>query len=157
MKKIIVIVFAIIIGIVLFYKIAKVFSPGSYPYSEIYEMDMNDSLLIEQIQQFKQKNNSYKVPLESDLVDDTYNKESNRFIFYFYYKEENKIVMTWVRSIDKEHSQLGIVSISDGIELANTKELNNDYGFSETIKEREKFENKILKNLNSNFDRKSIF
>lgn len=156
MKKTIIIVFAVIIVMLFFYKIAKLFSPGSYPYSEIYEVNMNDSLLIEQIKQFKRKNIVFNVPVNSDLVDDTYNKDSNRFILYFYYKAENKIILTWVRSLDKQHSQIGLVSVSDGIELENTKELNKDFGYFDSVKEREKFENEILKPLSISYKRSSF-
>lgn len=156
MKKIIIIAVTILLVLILFYKLAKLFSPGSYPYSEIYEVNMNDSLLIGKIKVFKLQNTSYEVPKMSGLVDDSFSKESNRFVLYFYYKQENQIILTWVRRLDKENCQFAIVSINEGTELGKWKELNNDLGFFETRKEREKFEEQILKPLNVPFKRKSI-
>jgi hypothetical protein len=63
---------------------------------------MNDSLLIEQIKVFKQKNTSYNVPETIGLVDDIFGKTSNRLILYFHYKEGNQVILTWVRRLDKE-------------------------------------------------------
>ena len=157
MKKYAIIAVTILLVLILFYKLAKLFSPGSYPYSEIYEVNMNDSLLIKKINFFKQKNTSYNVPEKSGLVDDTFGKESNRFVLYFYYKQENQIILTWVRRLDKENCQFAIVSVNEGTELGKWKELNNDYGFFETIKEREKFEERILKSLNVTYSKKSFF
>ena len=157
MKKFAIIIVTISLILILFDKIAKVFSPGSYPYSEIYEVNMNDSLLIEKIESFKQSYPSYKAPIKSELVDDAYGKDSNRFILYFYYKEENQILLTWVRRIDSENSQFAISSVNDGVELGKWKELNNYFGFFETRKEREKFEDRILKPLEVTYSRKSLF
>ncbi|WP_109745112.1 hypothetical protein [Arcicella aurantiaca] len=117
---------------------------------------MSDSSLIKKVEIFKQKNPTFNAPSVTELTDNN-SVTGNRYICYFYYKEENQIILTWIKAIDEKQTQFAIVSINDGLELGKWKELNKDYDYFETIKEREKFEKRILQPMQISFKRKSFF
>jgi hypothetical protein len=71
--------------------------------------------------------------------------------------KRNQIVVTWVREVDRDHCLFALVRINDGIELGKWKDVNHDYGFFDSIKERNKFEERILKPLGVNYKRRSFF
>ncbi|MEA5260832.1 hypothetical protein VB264_23735 [Arcicella aquatica] len=156
-KKLLKITVLIVLAMWGFYTLGSLFAPGSYPNAEVYEIEMSDSLLIERIKKFKINNPSYDIPSATGLTDDVLGQEDKWIMCYFYYQKENQIVQTWVRKFNNTSCQFAIVSINDGMEIGKWKDLNHDYGFFETIKERDKFEERILKPLKVNFKRTSIF
>jgi hypothetical protein len=127
--------------------ISCIISSGSYPYAERYKLKISDSKLINIILEFKHDNPDYCVPNEIQLVDGK--KDSNDYWYhiYFYYKNENKIVYTWVRQYDADYCEFTFVGINTGLILGNWKYINHDFSSDENKLEKEKFEHLILKQI----------
>lgn len=157
MKKILVVLILVLLSFYIVYEMARAFSPGLYPNAEMYEINLKDSTLISKIQKFKMSNSVFEVPNKIGLTDGYFGEHKERFGFYFYLKNENKTIFIWVRALTLSQAQLAFVSVNEGVELGNWKELNNDYDFFETRKERERFENLVLKRLDITYSRKSFF
>jgi hypothetical protein len=57
------------ITIFCFYKLSSLFSPGSYPYAEVYEMDINSPLMIGNIKKFRTNNPTFDISSKIGLTD----------------------------------------------------------------------------------------
>ncbi|MDI9874095.1 hypothetical protein [Flectobacillus rivi] len=156
-KNIIITLMTMAITIFCFYKLGSLFSPGSYPYAEVYEMDISSPLLIGNIKKFRTNNPTFDISSKIGLTDSFIGEGNDWIMCYFYYEKENQIVATWVRGVDRKHCQFALVSLNDGIELGKWKDVNHDYGFFDSIKQRNKFEERILKPLGVNYKRRSFF
>jgi hypothetical protein len=143
-KKILIIGF-VLSGLVTVYELGRLFSPGSYAYAEEYEIKANDSLLIKGIEKFKQRNPAYCVPDEVGITDGQSNdRDDHRYHVYFYFKDDNEILITWIRPIDKETTTFAFVGINDGLVIGNWKDINKDFSTEENNIHKEKFKEKIL-------------
>ena|SRR6218665_2596539 len=142
------IVFAVaIIFSLAFYFLSKI-SPGSYPYAEKYEVDVDETVLIQAIENFKDDNPKYKVPLgQPDLHDGRNQQENLWYHIYFYYPTENQIIYTWTRSLGKNKTTFAFVSINQGLILGNWKDINKDFNTSENDRQKKIFEDRILNEL----------
>ena len=101
---------------------------GSYPYAEVYEINVPESDLIKEIEEFKSENPEYIVPAEVGLIDGrSERKDDHWYHIYFYYKKENQIVYTWLRPSGEGKTSFAIVSINNGLQLGNWKEINHDF------------------------------
>ncbi|MDR7130950.1 hypothetical protein J2X69_003309 [Algoriphagus sp. 4150] len=119
------------------------FAAGSYPYAEIYEFEVSENKLIETASEFKVNNPDYIVPENVGLFDGrSQDKTDLWYHIWFYYKEENKIIYTWIRG-----NKLAFVSIGEGAELGGWKRINKDFNRSENKEEKKKFEKRILNKL----------
>jgi hypothetical protein len=119
------------------------FAPGSYPYAEIYEFDAKEDELIKIVSEFKKSNPNFILPEDINIKDGRSNDVSDHWYhIWFYYKEEDKIVYTWIRG-----SKFAFVSINEGSELGNWKRINKDFTQVENKKEKEKFEKLILNKI----------
>jgi hypothetical protein len=119
-------------------------SAGSYANAEVYEMDVDESTLIEAIQSFKKDNPQYKVPEQIQLKDGRSDNKDHWYHIYFYYPEENQIIYAWTRPAGKEKTTFALVSINQGLTLGNWKEINRDFSSSENRDQKKKFEERIL-------------
>lgn len=120
------------------------FSPGSYPNAEIYNINSSEDNLVELIEEYKQKHTEMKVPLKVGLKDGRRTKSDKWYHIYFYDKDENIIVKTWVRRINDNESILAFVGINIGTELGNWKFINEDFSYKENEMQIEKFEEILL-------------
>lgn len=120
------------------------FAPGSYPYAERYEVDVEYSVFIERINSFKKANPEYKTPDNLGLLD---GKLKHWYKVYFFLAEENEILYTWVQKTTDGKTTFAFVSINEGLELGNWKDINHDYSDLENDKHKEKFEKLILEKL----------
>lgn len=66
---------------------------------------------------------------------------------YFYYKDENKLLNTWVRQLNKENTTFAFVAVNDGLTLGNWKRVNKDFSSKENELVKEKFEKQILNKI----------
>ena len=123
------------------------FAPGSYPYAEEYEINVKESDLIKAIQDFKKDNPQYIVPEQTQLKDEQGGDRKLWYFVYFYYPQENQILCTWTRPIDKGKTTFAFIGINQGLELGNWKMINKDYGSSENKEEKKKFEERILNKI----------
>ncbi|MBS7256138.1 hypothetical protein [Flavobacterium branchiicola] len=132
--------------------IGRGFSPGSYPYAEKYELEYSEGSVKQAVVNFKKHNQKFLVPKVSihnegswELLDEA--KGDYWYGFYFYYKNENQIVFIVIRSLEKNITELSFVSINDGLNIGNWKNVNDDFDYFTNKKEMEKFENSILKGI----------
>jgi hypothetical protein len=147
MKKYFFILILVIVAIAIIIYGANLFSPGSYSDSEKFELPINEADLIIIIENFKNENPEYKVPAQVKLIDGRSNPQDHWYHVYFYYKQENQIIYTWVRSSGKEKTVLAFVAVNNGLELGKWKDINKDFDASENRNQIEKFENRIFKQL----------
>ena len=133
-------------------------APGSYPYAETYELNSSEEQVKTAINKFKQEHPEYVVPKVTidgkaawDLIDEQSKDPNHWYIVYFYFPEENKIILTWTRPTEKGKTTFAFVSINEGLTLGNWKMINKDFTRSGNKEEKKKFEerilNKILENL----------
>ena len=120
------------------------FAPGSYPYVEEYKIDVNESTLIEAIQNFKKNNPQYNVPEQTQLQDGRNDDNDYWYHIYFYYPEENQIIYTWTRPADNGKTTFAFVSINQGLTIGKWKDINKDFSSSENKEQKKKFEDRIL-------------
>lgn len=144
----------ILIIILLINNISCDFAPGSYPYAEKYELNYSEEEVKTAINKFKTENSEYLVPkvtIENqgtwDLIDEPTKNPVYWFKFYFYYKAENQILLTWTRPAGKNKTIFAFVSINEGLNLGNWKDINKDFSSSLNKEEKVKFENRILKKI----------
>jgi len=129
-------------------------SPGSYPNAEKYNIRISEAELINAILLFKKNYPDYCVPTQIDLRDGrSNNREDHWYHIYFYYKDENKILTTWIRQRDRETTTFALVAINDGLDIGHCKEINKDFTETENELQKQMFEQRILevikKNLNT--------
>jgi len=151
MKKYILIIAIVVIGIAIIIYGAKLLSPGSYSDAEKFELPINELNLITVIEKFKNEHPEYKVPDQVKLTDGRSNPQDHWYHVYFYYQQENQIIYAWIRSSGKQKSTLALVSINNGLELGKWKDVNKDLSESENKEQIEKFENRILNSLKQKF------
>lgn len=121
------------------------FAPGSYPYAEHYELNVNEDTLIKEIQNFKKENPQYNVPKQAQLEDGRDKNGGYWYFFYFYYQKENQAILTWTRSESKTKTIFAFVGVGEGLTLSNWKEVNKDFSKSDNNLQKQKFEERILK------------
>lgn len=144
----------ILIVILFLINISCSLAPGSYPYAEKYELNYSEEEVKTAINKFKTENSEYLVPkvtIENqgtwDLIDEPTKNPAYWFKFYFYYKAENQILLTWTRPAGKNKTIFAFVSINEGLNLGNWKDINKDFSSSLNKEEKVKFENRILKKI----------
>jgi len=151
-KKTILIFGVIILGIFGFYELARMFSPGSFPFAEIYEFDYSEEKVIEAIRQFKVQHPEMTVPNVTiknngsfSLSESEGRKENSYwYLNYFYYTKENQIVFTWTRPSGRGKTSFAFVSLNNGLEIGHWKDINDDFGFWENRRLKKDFEERIL-------------
>ncbi|MGY3793192.1 hypothetical protein [uncultured Aquimarina sp.] len=123
-------------------------APGSYPYAERYEINLTETDIIQKINDFKIKNPEYHVPKEFRITDGKRTENDHWFHVYFYYKEKNIVVKTWIRSKSKAKTIFAFVGIKKYSENSKWKMINKDFDNLNNKNILDEFENRILKNFN---------
>lgn len=129
------------------YWLSTKFAPGSYPYAEVYKINVSEENLIKEIASFKKDNTQYCVPVQVGLVDGRTDSSDFWFHIYFYYPKEHQILYTWVRAENKNTTTFAFVAINDGLILGKWKDINNDFSRGENEKQIKKFEALILSKI----------
>ncbi|MGZ4089083.1 MAG: hypothetical protein ACXVNO_00065 [Bacteroidia bacterium] len=139
------------------YGIASIFSPGSYPNAERYELNYSEEKVIHAINKFKADHPEFSVPKVSVPNSGTFEMEDGKadsldhwYNVYFYYAKENIILHTWTRPITKNKTTFAFIGINNGLTLGNWQEINDDLGFFENRKTKKEFEERILKQIQNN-------
>lgn len=117
---------------------------GSYPYAEIYDVNMPESELIQNINDFKKANPDYNVPEEVGFVDGRRNSKDLWYHIYFYYKDKDQIIKAWTRPGTDGKTSFALVRINQGLTLGNWKDINNDFSREENNEQKQRFEKRIL-------------
>lgn len=149
---IIIIFFALLVGFVIWF--GYNFTPGSYPYAEEYELNYSEEQVKMAIKKFEENYPEYIVPKVAinnqgylDLIDGQSKEPNYWYGVYFYYKDENKIIFTWTRPVGKNKTTFAFVSINNGLNLGNWKNVNKDFSDFENKEEKKKFEEQILNKI----------
>jgi hypothetical protein len=129
--------------------IACNFAPGSYPYAEVYNINVDESDLIAAIDDFKRDNPQHILPNEVQLVDGRNNEQGQDYWYhiYFYDKHENQIIKCWTRPNGQGNSNFAFVGINQGLKIGNWKMINKDFSHSENKEEKRKFEENFLNKI----------
>jgi len=154
MKKIIIIIIIGTIFIACVLCFAFIFSPGTYSNVKKYELNYSEEEISTAINVLKKKHPELVVPevtinntKKIELLDGKSKQNSNLQKFYFYIKDENKILYIWISPDNKNKTTLAFVSVNHGLNLGNWKHINKDLSTSENDSIIEKFEKLILNNL----------
>jgi hypothetical protein len=146
---------AVIIGFLLFaYSGAYLLAPGSYVYSEDYELHAAESEVIAAVKQFKRQHPNMTVPYttingspsESLTRSEGRNNNSYWYAFYFYFPKENEVYLTLTRPSDNGTTMFSLVSVNKTLDLPHWKEVNKDFSKEENLRIKAQFE-AILKHL----------
>lgn len=126
-------------------------APGSYPYAELYVLDFPEEDVSKAIMRFKDEHKEYTVPKVTingqgawQLPDERTKDPSFWFKFYFYYEKEDQILYTWIRPVNNHKTTFAFVSINQGLNIGNWKDINHDYSNSVNKEHKERFEARIL-------------
>ena len=120
---------------------------GSYPYVELYPMNINETKLITAIENFKKNNPKNCPPSQLNIHDGKSDKNDNWYNIYFYYPEEDQLVLTWTRYENKNNTSFALVSINQGLTLGHWKSINEDFTDEENKEQLHKFEERILNKI----------
>lgn len=127
------------------------FAPGSYPNAETYELHYAENEVKEAIGKVKENNPNFLVPKVTinnqgswDLLDEQTQDPPYWYKIYFYYKDENQILFTWIRPSGKNRTTFAFVSINNGLDIGNWKDINKDFEGSDNEEQKKKFEQRIL-------------
>jgi len=151
-KKRALIIAMILIVIYGFYKLADLFSQGSYTNAEVYELNFQEEKVIEAIKQFKIDHAEMVVPKVTIENKGSYNLSesegrkdySHWYLIYFYYPKENQIVFTWTRPNENGKTNFALVSMNYGLDIGHWKDINKDFSFLENRQIKKDFEERIL-------------
>jgi hypothetical protein len=153
-KKTLIIILIALGGLFILYKLADMFSPGSYGHAETYEFEYPEEKVIEAINKLKAADKDLVVPKvtiqnsgQLDLKDGKEKETDYWYKFYFYDKEKNQILFTWTRRSGQSSTTFAFVSVNSGLNLGNWKEVNDDLGRSENKEVIRDFEETILKRV----------
>lgn len=126
-------------------------APGSYPYAECYDLSYTEAEVKAAIRELKCQNPDFVVPkmsLESngmwDLPDGPSDDRALWYMFYFYLKNENSILLTWTRSTWCNSTTFALVRVKNGTDIGNWKTINLDLNSAENSRIIKVFENEIL-------------
>jgi len=133
--------------VLLFSCVSCNFAPGSYPYAERYEISCSESDLINAVEKFKRDNPEYLVPSQTQLKDGRSDENDHWYHVYFYYKNDNEIVYTWIRKSNEQTTTLAFVAINNGLTLGNWKDINKGFSKEGNKLQKEKFERLILNEI----------
>ncbi|TKC02765.1 hypothetical protein [Pedobacter frigoris] len=147
-EKIILVIALIIVGIII-YKFGNMFSAGSYPNAKIYEIDRSEANIIKAVKLFKQKNSKYVVPDHIGLKDGRDKSNEHWYKLYFYYPDTKEIIFAWLRPTNSQSTSFALVSINQGSELGNWKDINKDFRYFENKAQCDKFKKNILQPIKS--------
>ena len=76
------------------------------------------------------------------------------YYVYFYYPQENQIVLTWTRPEGKSKTTFAFVGLNGGLDVGHWKRVNQDFGLllfsSENRRVKKQFEERILNKIKAN-------
>jgi hypothetical protein len=137
----------------LLYKLAMKYSPTSHIHAERYELNYPEEKVIEAITHLKNSDYDMVVPKITTQDSTRWNLNDGReenaehHKFYFYDKANNRILFAWTASSGPSTTTFAFVSVNEGVDKQNWKDVNDDYMFFENRKIVNNFEETILSKL----------
>jgi hypothetical protein len=144
MKKFIIFLFAVSIVAFFLYKISISFNPGNFGNAERFQINIGEEQLIEFIEEFKRDNPEHRVPSHVQLLD---HRNNHWYVIYFYYPQENEIILTWTRPASKDRTTFALVSVSNVASLGTWADINKDLTPMESRAQIDRFEQLILSDI----------
>ena len=147
MKRRTIIWIVVIVALLGYGKFLYDFGPGTCPRCEVYVLDMQDSLFIHKVEQFKKLNPQYAVPASVGVYDGRSDSNSHQHNFYFYYPDGDQIIYTFAESNfdnPENKTDFAFVSVNDGLTLGNWSTINDDFSSAENAEQKKKFKETIL-------------
>jgi hypothetical protein len=112
--------------------------PGSYPYSENYELSAPEKDVIEAVKDFKTKRPDMIAP---NLISSEGRRDSSYYYFvYFYLPHSNEILLSWIRQSYDGTTNFNLVSVNKGLDLGNWKRVNEDLSSEDNRRIKYEFE-----------------
>ncbi len=133
------------------WKVFKSGVAGSYPHAETWRFKINESRLLEVIEEIRQEH-----PELNDTTSINYDSTNDSPFHYiiFYYSDTRENVQTWIRAEnDTNYTTFAFVAISKKFDSSlakdnfkiERKEINSDFGYFKNKAEIKKFELRIVK------------
>lgn len=138
------------------YKVGSIFfSGGTDPFAETYELNAAEDDVIKAIESLKKQQPDFIPPsyLKEFIKVEGGKNDANKYLIYFYYKKENKVLETWIRPNNDYGTTLAFVAVNDNLSVENWKDgmndfgwktINDDYWFWENRKIKKEFEERIV-------------
>ena len=141
------------------YKVGRIFfSGGTDPFAETYDFNAPEEDVIKAIKTLKQQNPDLAPPayLKDFIRIEGGRNDAYKYLVYFYYKKENRVLETWTRPNKEYGTMLAFVAVNDNLSLKNWedgmhdfgwKTINDDYWFWENRKLKKQFEERIVSKI----------
>jgi len=140
--------------LVIAYTGAYLIAPGSYVYSEEYELNAPESKVIDAVKRFKAEHPNMTVPYttingtpcESLVKSEGRRDGSYWYSFYFYFPIQNEVYFAITRPSENGNTTFNFVSVNKTLDLPHWKTVNKDFDSNENNRVKYQFE-AILKHL----------
>jgi hypothetical protein len=147
---------AVLVGLVLLYKLVAMYLPASHVHAERYELNYAEGKVIAAINNLKSSDNDLVIPAAAIQdsaqwnLNDGKEKTFDHYQVYFYDRVNNRILFTWIKPSGPNQTTFAFVSVNDGLDLKNWKDVNDDFPFFENRKIVNNFEEMILARVKKN-------
>jgi hypothetical protein len=154
-KKILIRISVVAGGLFLLYKLVAMYSPSSHVHAERYELNYAEEKVIEAINNLKKSDNDLIIPAAALRdsarwnLNDGKEKTFDHYQCYFYDKANDRILFTWIKSSTPNQTTFAFVSVNEGLDAKNWKDVNDDFTFFENRKIVNSFEETILAKVKS--------
>jgi hypothetical protein len=146
-KKYFYIIGGLLLFMFLFYKLGSAFAPGSYAYSEQYELNYPEKKVIEAAEKVREQN------IYLHIGEGWEDKDSTDYWHHIYFNFHNRMLLTWTRPNGENSTTFAFVRMQD--ENSEWKDLNNDFGYFDNRKIKEALEEEILAKMKIELEKNS--
>jgi len=121
---------------------------GNSGFEQQYKFNVSKDYLIQAVEDFKTKNKEF-IPVSKYGAIDYLDTMTTQFTAYIYYPNEDEIVCFYIDSKPNEHdeSYLNLLSVNQGLHQPQYKAVNKDFGRSENLEIKKKFQERFLNKL----------
>jgi hypothetical protein len=127
----------------------NIISAGSYQDAQRYRYKIHERPLIKIILSLKTSNPDLNPPKKLGLIDGRADSTDHWYHIYFFDRERNVLLDTWVRGYDEVTTDFAFVGVNEGLQLGNWKQINSDdYNKVENEKQLEAFNHLVLDKKN---------
>ncbi|WP_132055675.1 hypothetical protein [Pseudocnuella soli] len=127
------------------YQLARLFAPGSYPYAELYELDVPEDDVIKAVELLKIRHPNLSPPL--DLVDGRRSSTDYWYDIYLFDTAHNHIYYAWTRPEKKSVTTMAFVSVSKDVSFGNWMLVNKEFTSKQNREAISRFESLFLDSI----------
>ena len=138
-RKLLIFVTVISMGLFFFYQFVRMFGAGTDPYAEYYELNYSEDKVQKAIETIKKEN--------PNIAGGSFyqHKDKADYVNHVYFSLNHYIIVTWTRPSSPNTTTFAFVA-REG-EGATWQKINDDFGFFENRRIKKAFEEKILNKL----------